>query len=242
MRGAAHIGVLRALEEFNIPISYVAGTSIGAFVAAFVAFGKDWRQIQEIALDLNWLDVSALSLSTYALLSNQKLGKIIEEHLGKVTFADAEIPLAMVATDITKGEKVVISEGEVAKAAMASTCIPGVFVPVEMDGRLLVDGGIMDNVPVSTVMDMGADYVIGVDLIAKHNNRRPSNIVEVLLNTFDFTLINATRLRAKNADLLIAPDLSEFSKVRTSQIKPLIEKGYQDTKAFLQENWKGLDE
>lgn len=84
--GAAHIGVLRALEEFDISASYIAGTSIGAFVSAFYAFGKRWHEIEKIASDLKWLDVSGISLSRFGLLSNEKLGDLISEHIGDVTF------------------------------------------------------------------------------------------------------------------------------------------------------------
>ena len=130
--GAAHIGVLKALKEHDISISYVSGTSIGAFVSAFLAFEKTWEEIEEIAKDLNWLDISGMSLSQFGLLSNKKLGKLIEEYIGDVNFEEAKIPVAMIATDITSGDKVVLDKGNIAQAVMASTCISGIFVPVEI--------------------------------------------------------------------------------------------------------------
>ncbi|HDP97696.1 MAG TPA: patatin, partial [bacterium] len=147
--GAAHIGVLKAMEELDIPVHFVAGTSIGALVAALYAFGKDYKQIEKIAAELDWLDVSGLSLSQYGLLSNKKLGKIINKAIGDVDFEDARIPLAMIATDISHGKEVVLKQGNVATAVMASTCIPGIFIPVEIEGKLLVDGGVVENVPIS---------------------------------------------------------------------------------------------
>ena len=160
--GAAHVGVLRALEEFDISINCVAGTSIGAFISAFFAFNKHWTEIKEITLDLNWLDISALSLSKMGLLSNEKLGKLITEHIGDVNFAKADIPIAMISTDISNGEKIILKEGKVADAVMASTCIPGIFIPLEIGNKLLVDGGIVENVPITPLKEMGADFVIGV--------------------------------------------------------------------------------
>jgi NTE family protein len=214
------------LEEFDISISYVAGTSIGAFVSAFFAFNKHWKEIKEIALDLNWLDISAISLSKMALLSNEKLSDLITEYIGDVNFDQANIPLAMIATDISNGDKVILKKGKVDNAVMASTCIPGVFIPVEINSRLLVDGGIVENVPITPLLEMGADYIIAVDLNAEYSHKKPENIVEVLLNTFDFTIMNATKLQAEKADVIIKPDLSSFNVVDTDQTEDLIEKGY----------------
>ncbi len=231
--GAAHLGVLKALEESGISVSYVAGTSIGALIAAFLAFGKGWQEITEIVKDLNWLDISEISLSQFGLLSNRKLGRLIIDNLGDVNFDEAFIPIAMVATDISTGEKVVLKKGSVAAAVMASTCIPGIFVPVEIDGKLLVDGGIVENVPVTTLKDMGADLIIGVDLNAKHTHKKPRNIVEVLLRSFDFTLKTATKLQTEQADILIEPDLSFFNMVDIDQMDDLIDKGYQEANPVL---------
>ncbi len=233
--GAAHIGVLRALEEYGITISHIAGTSIGAFISAFFAFGRSWKDIEEIASDLKWLDVSGLSLSQFGLLSNKKLGEVITENIGEVDFEQADIPFAVVATDITSGDKVVIKEGPVAEAVMASACIPGIFVPVEKYDRLLVDGGIVENIPVSPLQDMGADYIIGVDLNAEHAYKRPENIVEVLLRSFDFTIKTASELQTEEADLLIKPDLSSFNMVDADQTEDLIEEGYSEAKKKLDE-------
>ncbi len=231
--GAAHVGVLRALDEMNIHISYIAGTSIGAFVAAFFAFHKDWKAIQDIASELKWMDISGLSLSRYALLSNEKMGKLITNHLGEKKIEQAEIPLAMVATDISSGDKVVLKKGWVAEATMASTCIPGIFNPVEIENRLLVDGGIVENVPILTVKEMGANYVIGVDLNAKHSYEKPDTILDVLLNSFHFMMMTSAGLQTEDADLLITPDLSSFNRSDTGQIDDLMEQGYQDAKKAL---------
>jgi NTE family protein len=228
--GAAHVGVLRALEEFEISINCVAGTSIGAFVSAFFAFNKHWTEIKEITLDLNWLDISALSLSKMGLLSNEKLGKLITEHIGDVNFAKADIPIAMISTDISNGEKIILKEGKVADAVMASTCIPGIFIPLEIGNKLLVDGGIVENVPITPLKEMGADFIIAVDLNAEYSHKKPEGIVEVLLNTYDFTIMTATKLQTEEADVLIKPDLSSFNMVDTNQTADLIEQGYLEAK------------
>ncbi len=233
--GAAHIGVLRALDEFDIKVSYLAGTSIGAFISAFYGFGKSWQEIQSITTDLDWLDISKISLSQFGLLSNKKLGDIVIDTIGEKSFEDADIPIAMIATDITSGERVVLRQGDIATAIMASACIPGIFIPVEIDDRLLVDGGIVENVPVTPLRDMGADFIIGVALNAIHSHNKPENIVEVLLNSFDFTIRTATRLQTSEADILINPDLSDFNMINSKQAEDLIEIGYKAAKEKLKE-------
>jgi NTE family protein len=227
--GAAHVGTLKAIDEFNIKINYIAGTSIGAFVAAFFAFGKNWKEIKEIASELKWIDITAISLTRYGLLSNDKLGELIVKHLGNKNIEDADIPLALVATDITSGKKVILDKGTLADAVMASTCIPGIFKPVEINGKMLVDGGIVENVPINTTIKMGAKYVIGVDLNSKHKYDKPDNILDVLMNSFHFLMKQTDKLQTEDSDLLIKPDLSTFNRLNMNQIDDLIEKGYKDS-------------
>ena len=232
--GAAHIGVLRALEEMDVEVSFITGTSIGAFVGALYAFGNTSKDIEEIALELKWMDISGIAIFESGLLSNAKLGKLLSKSMEDKKIEDAEIPLAVVATDITSGDKVVIDKGAVAQAVMASTCIPGVFSPVEFDEKLLVDGGIVENIPIDTVKNMGAEYVIGVDLNAKKMYNKPDSILDVMINSFHFTLKAAAKYQTQDANLLITPDLSKFNMISTDQIKDLIEQGYKDAKEQLE--------
>jgi len=232
--GAAHVGVIRAVEEAGIKVSFLGGTSAGALVAALYAFGMPWKEMRELLCGLNWLDISKVSLSRFGVLSMSRLEELLEEHLGEAQFQEADIPLAIIATDISSGEKVVLKQGPVAKAVMASSCVPGVFTPVELDGRLLVDGGMLENVPVSALREMGAEFIIGVDLNARQNFSRPDNIIELLINAVNLTLQNATGLQTGQADLLIEPDLSRFSVTDTSQINELVEEGYQSAREQLQ--------
>ena len=231
--GAAHVGVLQVIKEYDLEITHVSGTSIGAFVATFVAFGKHWKEIREIASELRWLDLTGISLSRFALLSNEKLGNLIVKHIGDRNIEEADIPLAMVATDVTNGKRVVLKKGPVAKAVMASTCIPGIFIPVEMDDMILVDGGVVEGVPVEALKELGAKKLLGVDLNAKHNYGHPENILDVIINSFRYTMRAAAELQTKNADILITPDLSEFNRSSMDQVEALMEKGYEDAKKQL---------
>jgi NTE family protein len=234
--GAAHIGVIRAMEEYDVPVKFISGTSIGSLVAALYSFGLKWKEMEEIALNLNWLDLSGLTLSKYGLLSNEKIGNVITEHLGDVKIEDSKIPLAIIATDISGGKIVVIKKGSVADAVMASTCIPGVFIPVEKEGKFLIDGGIMENVPVLSLQEMGSGCNIGVDLNIRNSIVKPNNIVEVLINTIHLTLRNVTKLQTKKADILITPDLSAFNHYDTSQVPDLIQRGYEESKKAIEKH------
>jgi len=234
--GAAHIGVLRAMEEMDVEISYITGTSIGAFVGALYAFGNTSKEIEKIALELNWMDISGIAIFESGLLSNAKLGELLKKSLGEKKIEEADIPFAAIATDISNGDKIIIDKGSVTQAVMASTCIPGVFSPVEWDEKLLVDGGIVENIPIDTAKKIGAEYVIGVDLNAKKIYNKPDSLLDVMINSFHFTLKAAAKYQTENADILIAPDLSKFNMVSTDQIKGLIEQGYKDAKEQLEKS------
>jgi NTE family protein len=225
--GAAHVGVLRALTELDITVSMVSGTSVGSFIAALYAFGKSWQEIRDIAFDLDWLDLTSLALSQYGLLSNKKMGDIVFGLLGDKNIEDALFPLSMVATDIGTGKKVILTEGDVAAAVMASSCIPGIFRPVECSGSMLVDGVLMENVPVSPLVEGGAESIICVDLLARHTFNKPKNIIDLLLNAFYSTITNTTLLQIEVADLCIAPDLSRFNLIDTGQIPDIMDAGYR---------------
>lgn len=226
--GAAHVGVLRAMDELGLGISMLTGTSIGSFIAALRAFGMGWREIGAIALELGWLDLSSLSLSQYGLLSNRKFGEMVNDLLGRKNIEEAELPLALVATDIEHGRKVVLRRGDVASAVMASSCIPGLFRPVAYNGMLLVDGVLVENVPVSPLLERPERPVVCVDLLAGHEYRRPENIVDILLNSFYSAITTVTGMQTAEADLVIAPDLTAFSLVEVSQVAEIIEAGYRE--------------
>ncbi|MEX0823257.1 MAG: patatin-like phospholipase family protein [Balneolaceae bacterium] len=228
--GSAHVGVLKALDELDIVPEYISGTSIGAFVAAHFAFETSIDKIEEIALDLDWLDVTGFKLSRLGLLSNDKLGKQILDHIGKVNIEDSNIPLCMISTDISSGKKIVLKEGPLYKAVMASSCLPGIFVPVEWDDMLLVDGVLCENIPVSPLKEMGAKDIIAVDLTTNREYKRPNDIIDVLSNTFDIGLNNMIKKQVEEPDLIwIKPKLSAYNRADTGETEQLIKEGYEAT-------------
>ncbi len=234
--GAVHIGVLRAIEERQIPVDYISGTSSGSVIGALYAFGKTPEELEHIFEELTWFDISALSLSQNGLLSNEKLGKMIINHIGEVNIEDASIPLTIIATDASNGDKLELKKGPVNMAVMASAAIPGIFKPIKLQNRLLIDGGIVENIPTQTLKDNGADFVIGVDLHTGFKQEEPGNIIDVILNSFHFSILSAARLQVRVADILIQPDLTGFNRTDTKQVRDLIKIGYEEATRLLIEH------
>lgn len=226
--GSAHVGVLKALKEKGVQPEFLSGTSIGAYVAAHVAFGTPVEELEELAKDLDWLDITGFKMSKMGLLSNERLGKKVLDQLGKVNIEDSKIPLCMIATDLTTGEKVVLMEGPLYKAVMASTCLPGIFVPVEWEDKLLVDGVFCENVPVTPLKEMGAKDIIGVDLTTNRHYKRPESFVDVLNNTFDIGLNNLVKEQTEDKHVFwIQPELGAYNMADTRKAEHLIEEGYK---------------
>ncbi|HWR01488.1 MAG TPA: patatin-like phospholipase family protein [Chlorobaculum sp.] len=231
--GAAHIGVLKAMHEVGFRADCVSGTSIGSFVAALHAFGKTWEEIERVVLNLDWSDLSGLTISGYGLLSIRKYGDLVKYMLGSCRIEDAPVPLAIVATDICTGRKVVMRSGDVAQAVMASSSIPGIFKPVEQDGMLLVDGVLTENVPVSPLAVMGAKRIVCIDLLGSHTFSRPEHMATLLLNAFYTAMQAISKIQIADADLVISPDLSGFSLVDMSAVPAIIETGYRESLPLL---------
>ncbi len=238
--GAAHVGALRALEEAGLPIDCVSGTSVGAIAGALYAFETPLDEIEHIAKEMRWLSISSFTPSRMGLLTNRRLGEIMREAIGEARIERAPKPFKAIAADISTGERVVLDRGDAATAVMASACVPGIFQPVERDGRLLVDGGLVENLPTSVLRPMGARTVVGVDLNTARDFNEPNDVTDVILNAIDIAINTATRLQVgQGIDLPIAPELTAYSRVRTSG-EQLIAEGYQAASKALA-GWHGLE-
>jgi NTE family protein len=222
----AHVGVLSAFQKSGQHISYLAGSSIGAVVAALYSFGVPLVEIEDIVASLNWKTITDFGFGKDGgLFSNQLLGKAVTNVIGNTSIEDAPIPLAITATDISSGEKVVLRSGNLKKALMATTCVPGLYAPIEIDQRFLVDGGLLENVPISPLFDMGARYVYAVDLGHGAEYRRPTTFVDVLLNAFEVAIDHNTIAQLKRADSVIGLNLSSFSRIICEDPIPLVNVG-----------------
>jgi len=210
-KGVAHIGVLRALEEANVKVDYVSGTSVGGMVAAMYAFNVSVDTLANIARDLTLSHITTFKFSKTGFFTADPLKEILIEYLGEVNIEDAPIPLVIVATDLISGEEVIFTKGPLADAVCASVSIPGVYIPMQLNGRTLVDGGIVQSVPVQAVKAMGAGVIIASRLGGAGRYEEPKNVLDVMRNAFDIALNHRTQEEVKQADLLITMDLSDFS-------------------------------
>lgn len=213
-KGFSHIGVLRALREHGVPVDYLAGSSIGSIVGSVYAGGMPLEQLRGLMTGADKRFVR-LTLPLKSISSNRGLRKILttcHERAPTAQFPELFIPFAAVATDIDSGREVVLKDGTVWNAVMASISMPGIFPPVEYDGRVLADGGLVNPVPGKTVREMGADIVIAVDLAAKsgrapvEGSARVPNIIEMLWRTMEIMLGEITSRSAASADVTVQPN------------------------------------
>lgn len=234
VRGAAHIGVLEVLEEHGIRPYCVAGTSAGSAVGVVYCAGMSLAQIKEVALNLQWGKLGRVVRPRLGFFDGSRVEAYLIELIGDRTFDELAIPFAAVAADILNDELVVLREGRVAPAVRASCALPGVFTPVEYEGRLLVDGGLINNLPVSAVREMGADYVIAVDLLPLSSVTRepPANLLEVWYLSL-FTLMRNTHREASQANVVIYPSLGQFGWIDLSNVPSFIERGRRATEAMM---------
>jgi len=167
-RGLAHIGVLKVLEQEGVPIDCLAGTSMGGLIAAAYAAGLSPEFMEQEALRMasprRPLALADPSLPRRGLFEGQKVHEYFIGHLGDRTFDDLRVPLTLVAVDLNAGREVFLNQGQVADAVLATIALPGIFTPVERDGQVLVDGGLLDNLPADAARRIGADVVIAVDV------------------------------------------------------------------------------
>jgi NTE family protein len=235
-RSVAHVGVIKALEEEGLTPDYIAGTSGGALVGSLYAAGTPVSRMEEIATKVRWRDLAGLSIPRIGLVSSEGIARFMRRHIGECTFADVAIPIRIIATDLLNGEKVILANGSVAEAVRASCCVPQLYSPVELDGRLLVDGGLVEYMPVQTVRDMGADFVIGVNASSRAAPRsKPRNMVQVGFLVGGVVAQWNARHSEKITDVVIKPDVSRIGSFDLDAGPQLVELGYNATRAAMPE-------
>ena len=225
VRGFAHIGVLQALFDAEIPIDYVAGTSVGSLIGAAYCSGMPLDEILVISKKINWFRIVRPYWGSDGIVSFRGIRTLIEKHFGSPTFNDLQIPFSVVTTDIDADEGVIISEGFLAPAVEASCSVSGLVAPVNLNGKRLADGIFVNAVPVSVVQEMGADFVIGVDVF-KPLIRPRWGFISHLVNAFEIVLRHAGG-GMESADCLISPDIGGFTYLRFAKRTELIELGRQ---------------
>lgn len=236
-RGNAHIGVLRVLEENNIPVDYIAGTSAGALVAGGYATGLSINELADIAHNLRWRDVGRVTLSRLGIQSNARMEEFTRARLPVKRFEETRIPLAIVATDLHSGAAVMMTEGDIAFAIRASCALPGWYVPVtDAHGRQLVDGGLVANIPTAAVRALGADIVIAVDVNSEGARflGTPHSIIGVILQSIMVVQRTAAMHQLHDADVVIRPRTGHIRWDEMGRTDELISLGEQAARSTIE--------
>lgn len=273
-KGFAHISVLRTLEELNIPVDYIGGTSMGSTVAALYAMGYSVDELEKIARETDWsryfqnrsdrgstgiiqkiylqeypftldLDRNGITLPR-GVVNGQRIGLFLSrltwEHQHVKDFSGLPVPFICVATDFEKGEGAVLKNGNLAESLRASMAIPSVFDPVVIDGRVFLDGGVVNNFPVKEVRDMGADIIIGVDVSGRLYKKEDLNsLPRIMEQAISFLGETKTMEQREKCDILIIPEMKDMSSMDFAKTDDIIRRGEKATELQM-EKLKKLSE
>ena len=233
LRGASHIGVMEVLSEAGLPIDYMSGTSMGCIVGALYNAGLPLEHLQYLVNNINTSYISRdfnvggilKYLFTEKLFSSEEFQEFIDKEVGSKTYEDLPIPFACVSADIKTGEKVVFDSGSLSLGVRASMNLPGVFEPVEYRQRLLVDGGIVDYMPVDLVKKMGADFIVAVYALPSFSGTKPKNVMGYVLRIGDLRGAVLTEDSEHQANFVILSRVGEIGSTERTKTDLAIEIG-----------------
>lgn len=233
-RGFAHVGVLKVLEEEGIPIHMIAGSSIGALAGSVYGVGKDIDRMYRLAKYFRRKYYLDFQINKMGFILGERVKELISLICYQKNIEDLDIPLAIVATDLLTGEKVIFTSGELANAVRASISIPGIFVPERIDDKLLVDGGLIDRIPVSVARDMGADIVIGVDVSAIKKHPQIHTVYDVIWQSIDILQYEAMQNRENISDIMLKPNVLDYDSKSFVKIEQIMYAGEEETRKNIQ--------
>lgn len=235
--GMAHIGVLKALEENGIKPDIIVGTSIGAIVGGAYACGFTASELEEKSLKVKTTNLLDVNFNPQGVLSGKSAERTITAIIdGDKQIENLPIKFASVSVDINECQEYVFESGSLVKAMRCSMSVPGVFIPVKMDDKLMVDGGVLNNVPADVARRLGADVVIAVNLVSDFKPyKTPSTIIHSVAFSFFIMQKELTKFQLKDYDVLIAPKLKDFRQYTFNEknTKALIEAGYLEAKKHI---------
>jgi len=237
-RGAAHVGVLKVFREQGIRVDCVAGTSAGALVAGAFASGMGLEELEAISRSMRWRDFGRMTLSKLGVQSNERMEMYIRERFPVTRFEELPVPFAAVATDLNTGTPVVMrDEGDVAFAIRASCALPGWYLPVvDGQGRQLVDGGLVANLPTAAARSLGADVVVAVDV--NHDGAKflgaPTSVIGVLLQSIVLMQRTAVVHQRQLADVCLSPRVGHIRWDEMTRADEFIAAGEESARAALQ--------
>ncbi len=228
-RGLAHLGVLSYLEQEEIPLHALAGVSVGSIIAAGYAAGLSVQQLLEAAKSVNWKQLGSWSFSVKGFNRNDRMTQWLADALPAEHFEDLQIPLRIVATDLHTGQPVIFESGDLATAIRASCAIPGLYVPVEVDGRLLADGYLSCNLPIRQVKEMGVDVVLASAIgLEVSPSVKLNNIYQILMRSFSILSATAQQVRSDEADVVFRPRVENYSWADIEAASELFALGEED--------------
>ncbi|SKB57856.1 patatin-like phospholipase family protein [Dyadobacter psychrophilus] len=234
-RGIAHIGAIKALMERGIRPDIISGTSSGAFVGAMLAHGYTPDEIIEMIVQTSFYPYLRLGFGGNGLLQMKRLEAVLCKYIPENTFESLKIPLVVTATDITSGEEIQFRNGELAIPVLASCSVPGIFSPIYFQGHDLVDGGVLNNLPVEPIM-READFLIGIHCNPFTLDKPLKRTTEIVYRSLILAMHSKNKERFKKCDLLIEPaELSKFSLFDFRKAEQLFDVGYRYTKRLLEE-------
>jgi NTE family protein len=233
-RGFAHVGVIKVLEENNIPVDIVVGTSAGSVVGALYAGGFHATELERMALDIDRGQLSDYELSIEGYVRGEKLQDFINKELHNRSIEQLDKPFVAIATELASGKAAAFNHGNTGMAVRASSSIPGVFQPVVIEGSEYVDGGLKDPVPVNIAQTMGADIVIAVDVsLQPQNYQRSSNILGILIQSIRIMRQTITDNEITAAQIVIRPKIGATPEINSSSKRDLVKAGEDATNAAL---------
>lgn len=241
-RGFAHLGVLKAFVDEGVPVDMIAGSSMGALVGCFYGVGHQMEDLYKLSTTFRRKYFLDFTVPKMGFISGKKIKDFIRLFTHQKNIEDLNLPVHVVATDITNGEKVVFSSGPIAEAVRASISIPGVFVPERINGRILVDGGVIDRVPVSVVKEMGADIVIGVDVSHVKRNADITTVYDVIMQSIDILQLEIVAHREISSDFMIRPHVEMYSTRAFKNIEEIIDIGEDEARKIIPSIKKALDD
>ena len=227
-KGFAHIGVLKVLDKEKIPIDFIAGTSIGAFIGAIYASGISAKEFEELVLNLDRRKITSFFTPTIpysGLVEGRRITEFLKSIIGNPNIEDLKIPFAAIATDVMSGREVIMTKGSVVEAVRASISIPGIFTPCKCNEDFLVDGGLVNPLPVNCVRDMGADFVIAVNILPSPEKK-----------------IHKLRMKGEEKKLLTFPITSEIVNTHLSQFLKPVKKVIENPFLTLTDKLKTIQE
>ena len=232
-RGIAHIGVLRVFEEHEIPIDFIAGTSVGALIAATYASGTPLDLMQRQGSETHFSDFGRWTLSRYGMATNDRLEHFLHKFTPASYFSDMKIPLSIVASDLVTGRSVHFTDGEIGPALRASCAYPGLFMPVEYRGHVLADGFLTEAAPAEAARELGADIVISVYLDPGLLDEKPRNTIEIISRSFSIIQAHLSQPWREETDIMIEPDVHNVLWYQFEKTPQLVAAGAAAARAAL---------